>query len=204
MKKVNPKIIFIVATVCFMVVLGDIFIYKNYLTVPGQKDNTPRNGTFLLTEKEARTIAERSCIKGGEALSPGYYNENSKTWWFEANLNATRPGCTPACVVSEETKTAEINWRCTGLQDPNDTPCGIENCHGLDIVCGPNPAQICTEIYQLGDKCRQFAECGAVNGSCQFIENPQFTACKNCVETCEKDNLNNPELAFTCESKCGE
>ncbi|HCC22135.1 hypothetical protein A2480_00820 [Candidatus Uhrbacteria bacterium RIFOXYC2_FULL_47_19] len=70
----------------------------------------------VFTEAEAKTIAEKSCIKGGEALGPGTYNENFKTWWFDANLNATRPGCNPACVVSEETKTAEINWRCTGLK----------------------------------------------------------------------------------------
>lgn len=70
----------------------------------------------LLSESEARIIAEKSCIKGGESLAPGYYNENSKTWWFDANLNTTKPGCNPACVVSEETKTTEINWRCTGLK----------------------------------------------------------------------------------------
>ncbi len=69
----------------------------------------------IISETEARIIAEKSCIKGGEALGPGIYNGNSKTWWFDANLNATRNGCNPACVVSEETKTAEINWRCTGL-----------------------------------------------------------------------------------------
>lgn len=71
----------------------------------------------LLSEAEARVIAEKSCIKGGEVLSAGIYNENSKTWWYDANLNATREGCNPACVVSEETKTAEINWRCTGLKE---------------------------------------------------------------------------------------
>lgn len=72
----------------------------------------------LLSETEAKAIAENSCIKGGEALGSGMYNENSKTWWFDANLNGTREGCNPACVVSEETKTAEINWRCTGLKEP--------------------------------------------------------------------------------------
>jgi hypothetical protein len=72
----------------------------------------------ILTEVEARVIAERSCIKGGEALMFGTYNQNSKTWWFDANLNATREGCSPACVVDEALKTAEINWRCTGLIVP--------------------------------------------------------------------------------------
>ena len=70
----------------------------------------------LLTESEAREIAQKSCIKGGEALAAGTYNSATKTWWYEANLNAVREGCNPTCVVNEETKTAEINWRCTGLK----------------------------------------------------------------------------------------
>ena len=72
----------------------------------------------LLTETEARAIAERTCIKGGEALGPGTHNDITKTWWFDANLNAVREGCNPACVVHDETRQAEINWRCTGLKMP--------------------------------------------------------------------------------------
>ncbi len=68
-----------------------------------------------MTEEQARKIAEKTCIKGGEALGSGSYNPNSKTWWFDANLNSVREGCNPACVVNQETKKAEINWRCTGL-----------------------------------------------------------------------------------------
>lgn len=70
-----------------------------------------------ITETEARAIAKKSCIKNGESIgsAAGTYNDNSKTWWFEANLSNTPKGCNPACVVSVETKTAEINWRCTGL-----------------------------------------------------------------------------------------
>jgi len=78
---------------------------------PGEEQKT----TSTLSEAQARVIAEKSCIKGGEALNAGTYNEITKTWWFDANLNATKPGCNPACVVSEATKIAEINWRCTGL-----------------------------------------------------------------------------------------
>ena len=68
-----------------------------------------------LTREQARLIAEESCIKGGESLDAGTYNQGTKTWWFDANLNSVHEGCNPACVVSEDTKTAEINWRCTGL-----------------------------------------------------------------------------------------
>ena len=74
-----------------------------------------------MTESQARVIAEKTCIKGGEALASGYYNSNSKTWWFDANLNSTKEGCNPACVVSEETSQAEINWRCTGALVPSDS-----------------------------------------------------------------------------------
>ncbi len=96
--------------------------YWYFIKTPGtetpQASQTPGTG---LTEAEARQIAEEACIKGGEALtSGGTYNANSKTWWFDANLNSTPQGCNPACVVFEETKTAEINWRCTGLIIPEE------------------------------------------------------------------------------------
>lgn len=71
-----------------------------------------------LVEAEAKAIAEASCVKGGETLSEGSYNPSTQTWWFDANLNSAREGCNPACVVSEVTKTAELNWRCTGLVPP--------------------------------------------------------------------------------------
>ena len=67
-----------------------------------------------VTIEEAICIAEQSeCVHEGQLTETFFYNENSKTWWIE--LDADREGCNPACVVSEVTKTAEINWRCTGL-----------------------------------------------------------------------------------------
>jgi hypothetical protein len=192
-----------------VVALGAVLVLQNYQIRIDKKSSTP---AATLTESEARIIAEASCIKGGEALSAGSYNPNSKTWWFDANLNATREGCNPACVVSEETKTAEINWRCTGLIPPDQTnpgdsassgQCGVANCHGLDIECG-TPVQMCTQMYQLGDKCRQYAKCGVASGKCQQIESPEFTACKSCAQKCENDNPNDPDKAFVCESQCGE
>jgi hypothetical protein len=82
--------------------------------------------TLLLTETEARLIAEQTCIKGEETLASGTYNEGTKTWWFDANLNPEREGCNPACVVNVETQTAEINWRCTGLIIPNEATTEIQ------------------------------------------------------------------------------
>jgi len=94
------------------IVVEDFVVRKNTAEPP------TKGGT--ITEADARIIAENTCIKGGEALSAGTYNPNSTTWWFDANLNATKPGCNPACVVSTETKQAEINWRCTGVIPPSD------------------------------------------------------------------------------------
>jgi hypothetical protein len=200
MKNPTTKTILIAVVALFTLIGGVVFVWNNCQIQITEKPDKPAS----LTEKEARTIAEKSCIKGGEALSTGSYNPNTKTWWFDANLNATREGCNPACVVNGETKTAEINWRCTGLREPDPNKCGIENCHGLDIVCGFNLAEMCTTEYQLGDRCRQYAQCSVANGRCQQIENSQFTACKTCAQKCQKDYPNDPEKVFTCESRCGE
>jgi hypothetical protein len=45
-------------------------------------------------------------------------NEGTETFWI--NLNMTKQGCNPACVINLETNKAEINWRCTGLIVPAD------------------------------------------------------------------------------------
>ena len=67
-----------------------------------------------LTMEQAKEIALNSdCLSEGNLTGEYSYNENSRTWWF--NMNADREGCSPACVVYEETESAEINWRCTGL-----------------------------------------------------------------------------------------
>ncbi len=100
----------------------------------------------VFSESDARAIAEKSCVKGGEALSAGTYNENSKTWWFDANLNATKPGCNPACVVFEETKTTEINWRCTGAVPPKETP--VVTTKGTVCIAEQRKAEVCAQIYQ--------------------------------------------------------
>lgn len=76
---------------------------------------TEEEAVGTMTEAEALAIGKQSCVKAGETLGKGMYNENTNTWWFDATLATTQPGCNPACVVNVETKQAEINWRCTGL-----------------------------------------------------------------------------------------
>ncbi len=78
--------------------------------------------------------------------------------------------------------------------------CRVQNCHGLEIQCGFSEPKVCTEMYQLGDFCRAFAECRFIKGECQFVNNDLFQGCKDCVLDCErnKDEIN----PFICEVKC--
>ena len=80
--------------------------------------------------------------------------------------------------------------------------CGIESCHGMDIVCGSNVPDVCTEVYMLGDGCRQFAKCGVIAGQCQSVQSPRFDQCKTCVKKCESDFAKDNAKMFECESGC--
>ncbi|MDO8559866.1 MAG: hypothetical protein Q7S23_02390 [bacterium] len=130
---------------------------------------TPQPSPAEFTEAQARVIAEATCIKGGETLAPGSYNENSKTWWFGANLNATREGCNPACVVSAETKTAELNWRCTGAKPPagESATCTIES----------RNADVCTQQY---DPVCGTVQIQCIRAPCYPIEQTFSNACEAC------------------------
>ncbi|MDD5109664.1 MAG: hypothetical protein PHI63_00425 [Patescibacteria group bacterium] len=134
---------------------------------------TPQPSSVGLTETEAKAIAEATCIKGGESLAPGYYNGSSKTWWFDANLNATRKGCNPACVVGEDTKTAEINWRCTGLNPSDD---------GTVKTCTPEQrkAEVCTTEY---DPVCAIVQIQCIKAPCNPIEETFGNACEACRNT---------------------
>ncbi|KKQ94997.1 MAG: hypothetical protein UT66_C0015G0007 [candidate division CPR2 bacterium GW2011_GWC1_39_9] len=80
--------------------------------------------------------------------------------------------------------------------------CKLETCHGMDFECGAKPATVCTEMYMLGDKCLQHAECQIKEGSCQKVETNEFKECKLCVLNCESTNKNDPIKASACESSC--
>jgi hypothetical protein len=97
--------------------------YGNKCTACGSKEieyyvNGECAGADKLTIEDALIIAENSeCTEKGTLIETYFYNENSKTWWIDLKMKDEfkKNGCNPACVVSEETKSAEINWRCTGL-----------------------------------------------------------------------------------------
>ena len=62
---------------------------------------------------EARQIASASeCTAEGPLKEDAMCNSDTGTWWL--GLNIEKELCNPACVVNVATRTAEINWRCTG------------------------------------------------------------------------------------------
>lgn len=84
----------------------------------------------------------------------------------------------------------------------DSSACVVQNCHGLDISCGPKAPQMCTMMYALGDRCLQYARCGVQDGTCRQAENPQFTKCKACVQGCIASDMNDAAKQFACEAKC--
>ncbi len=80
-------------------------------------DETPSE----ITIEQAGSIAQDSeCTEKGTLTDIYMYNEVTKTWWIDLTMKPEFENelCFPACVISEETKTAEINYRCTGALLP--------------------------------------------------------------------------------------
>ena len=135
--------------------------------------------------------------EGGGALGTGIYNNNSKTWWYDANLNATKEGCNPACVVSEETKTAEINWRCTGLKDTSKEK--TTDLFGRYVASGCKIFSGCNGLIECLDE-------DFVFGGSICVALPEFACYKKSTSRCEKqifgkcDWTNTPELKTCIEN----
>ncbi len=78
------------------------------------KECIKKENNKKLSLSEAREIAINSkCVEDGSLTDKSFCNEDTGTWWIDLDLK--KEGCAPACVINIETKTAEINWRCTGL-----------------------------------------------------------------------------------------
>lgn len=84
----------------------------------------------------------------------------------------------------------------------SDTICFVENCHGLSIQCGSNPAGVCSDVYELGDRCLRYAKCGIADGACRQLPSTQFDTCKSCVLSCVASFKNSQTEMLDCESRC--
>ncbi len=99
-------------------------------------------------------------------------------------------------------KDLPITWEGNDTAVIAQAACGIQNCHGMEISCGPNVVEMCTMQYMLGDKCRSLASCQNINGSCTVVKQEGYTKCVSCVEECKRTAGSDPVKAFECESRC--
>jgi hypothetical protein len=145
------------------------------------QDIPPLPKGYTLDDYKIEKVLEIACQKASECETPGEYLVQSRCPFTSLCLENK---CTVVCPGSNQEK------------------CGIENCHGLDIHCGPNIPASCDAMYGLGDKCRQYAQCEIRNGACQLVGNENFSACKSCVDECQNKFKDDLPSAFSCESKC--
>ncbi len=109
-----------VCTMEYALVCGDnMKTYSNgCIACSSEKIDYYVEGECELSIDEAMEIAQDSeCVEKGTLTSTYIYNENSKTFWIDLEMRPEfeEENCNPACVVSVDSKKAEINWRCTGL-----------------------------------------------------------------------------------------
>jgi len=133
--------------------------------------------------EEAIAIAQNStCLNEGSLTDKYVYNPDSGTWWIDLDPFTPRESCNPACVVSEDTKTAEINWRCTGLKEGF---CGWSTngtcLTDLDCIKGGCSGQVCQSKHEepvmttcewrdCYDAEMYGVACQCVNGHCQWYK----------------------------------
>ncbi|MEK6628874.1 MAG: hypothetical protein AABY53_09630 [Bdellovibrionota bacterium] len=79
--------------------------------------------------------------------------------------------------------------------------CALESCHGLDLKCSFNAPEICSQMYAIGDFCRQYAQCEISGDSCSLTKNPVLDKCLSCMKNCPTKD---PIKHSVCEAKCRE
>ena len=125
----------------------------------------PPTATPPMSLADAQQIASQSasCMQVGRLKDTAVYNSNSNTWWID--LDATARGCNPACVVNVATKTAEVNWRCTGAAVPPQlmTPTSSQSANPASENCVKQGGTV--SIQTRGD--------GGQYGVCMFEDNKQ-------------------------------
>lgn len=128
-KQIFPNRWFIWAIVFIVVVGVGLWSYIEYALIEMDYETSESQIVFSVTihkkiatdtsRQEALEVAQASseCSNVGVLTDLIIYNAGTKTWWIdlERTPELEGDGCNPACVVNEETKTAEVNWRCTGL-----------------------------------------------------------------------------------------
>jgi hypothetical protein len=111
-------------------------------------------------------------------------------------------GCTQTAPQQAVVTTAPPTTIETPAAVATDSVCGIENCHGYTVQCGPNVATACPNDIDAGDRCRKYATCQVVSGTCQAVKDTKYDKCGACVKQCESTYYNNPNQLNDCADRC--
>ena len=180
------SLLFIFGIILFLIYIGAIIEKSTDKEIDGQTYYlAPKNSSAeKMSIEKAMEIAKNSeCVKEGNLTKNYVYNNITKTWWID--LDIEKPGCHPACVVDVETKTARINWRCTGLKIlPKNKFCGFST-YGIcktdkDCIVGGCSGQVCRSVNEESvittceyrecyDASKYGLSCKCVKGKCQWI-----------------------------------
>lgn len=110
-------------------------------------------------------------------------------------------GCTQTSQPAAVTATPTATETATAVQT-TIAACGIENCHGFTVQCGPNIVSSCTNDIDPGDRCRKYAECQVVSGTCQLVTDTKYDKCVSCVKLCQSTYYNDPNMLIDCSDRC--
>jgi len=109
---------------------------------------------YAMPYSEAEQIATAvgsACDELGDLAGKDHYcNANSGTWWIEPGI--VKDGCNPACVVSVDDKSAEINWRCTGALPETEPEEELCTKTGTDYSMGLSRAKQLAEASDCGQR----------------------------------------------------
>ena len=162
-----------------------------------------------MSYSEARQIAEQSeCVEEGDLTEHARFS-GTNNWEIDLEPFIEKEGCNPVCVVNPIERTAEINWRCTGVLS-----CAEEG-EQFSQVYEEYPEHCCEGLKEwqsgfdtsisVADECYETGipsglpvgtciKCG--DGICGDIENP----C-NCPDDCiGKDKSDFPSIEECCQS----
>jgi len=145
-----------------------------------------QGGLEPLTYEEALAIAKNStCVQEGTLIDTHVYNEFTRTWWIDLEPFVPQEGCNPACVVYEDTRTAEINWRCTGalppVSDTTNETCSTKTGTSMTLSEALKIADS-SECVEMGMLTTDFF-CNPVTGT-WWIDLAPFTEREGCNPAC--------------------
>jgi len=188
------RIIIVLAILCLLIA----GCTKNTIKTEGN-NNVDTTGDITVQP----AIGMKMAIDEGDFTDKYFYNPNSKTWWIDLKMKPEFENklCNPACVIFEDTKAVEINWRCTGAIAPDEKPICEDKCKD----------GTCQEIVCMAEGCPCAESAATCPEDCAPVEPGNYEAsAKNAVleyvktiEEYKDNNGENPKvinaIAFKCE-----